>query len=108
MRIDLLVNSCHGVQRRWKVAADEVISGISVVFYPLKTLNAAPLAFRPPFLLATLSEDRAEKHESRPRPPPFPLGAGAVAALVGYGRRPKRGRWKALRQELLQVAAAAA
>ena len=84
------------------------LSGISVVFYPLKTLNAAPLAFRPPFLLATLSEDRAEKHESRPRPPPFPLGAGAVAALVGYGRRPKRGRWKALRQELLQVAAAAA
>ena len=84
------------------------LSGISVVFYPLKTLNAAPLAFRPPFLLATLSEDRAEKHESRPRPPPFPLGAGAVAALVGYGRRPKRGRTKALRQELLQVAAAAA
>ena len=55
-------------------------------------MNAAPLAFRPTILLATLSEYCAEKHESRPRPPPFPLGAGAVAALVGYGRRPKKGR----------------
>ena len=70
-------------------------------------MNGAPLGFRPTIFLATLSEDRAEKHESRPRPPPFPLGAGAVATLVGYRRRPERGRWKALRPVLLQVAAAA-